>query len=815
MLVKSYHRNCLVAVLFLCSLIKECISCFTEDESEVTKVKSGSSFYEECRCDEPGPTGVHLKWFDINDQEVIALGPGTKSNVYTEWLDENVYGLYISNVTKSISGAYKCVTNFNGQQYTKIFYIEAYDLPYFVNTAEIQYLVNGKDQLVICEARGETDPFISWHKDKDGFIEISDDDKYEIVSSKGLIIRNVTNEDRGIYKCTASDLETGEGIDKDIKVEVTYMPTVDILVATPEATVVVGETLTIECVAKGVPPPEYIWRKVSEMEPEDVNVTWHQITNTIVFDSVVAEDRGTYECTAFNGAGNATKEIKIDVLVPPEITQFNNISIIEGETPQIICKAVGRPRPKVSMTFEGDASDDNKGIYWHIWNTSDFETKFQLSFSQVKRSHQGIYICNASNEVDVATKEMYMSVLHKPYLNSPTESLWGWNGKVVNLTCENESNPPSRIYWRYQGNDISTAEQVLINNMLEEKVNNTSEYFIPLLIDKPSLYGVYECVVRNDYGEDTKTITLREGFIPPPIKNVTILEITSTSATFAIIGPNEVNGPPVIGFTAEYDESNNYDVTDIHINRTWSIDRPYKVDKLKPNTTYYIKFAAVNDVGAGPWSESLEFITLETSAPDPPEWDVESESLIVASNKQVLSWKIPEYTEDPIDYYVIRFCPTVNSVVQDYLCQEEIIKSTEFELSDFQYNTTYSLEIIAHNSQGNSSASRLYVIMPAEDLSPMLSAGAVIGLSVVVIFICLLLLDLLFLLWRRQGIIAKCCYKKKNKRKEDSLRSRDKKGLLKTGESTSGESIKRPSNGHKEYEYDKTTGVIIGKHSAV
>lgn len=31
----------------------------------------------------------------------------------------------------------------------------------------------------------------------------------------------MTKEDSGIYKCTASDLETGEGIDRDIKVEVT------------------------------------------------------------------------------------------------------------------------------------------------------------------------------------------------------------------------------------------------------------------------------------------------------------------------------------------------------------------------------------------------------------------------------------------------------------------------------------------------------------------------------------------------------------------------------------------------------------------
>lgn len=44
----------------------------------------------------------------------------------------------------------------------------------------------------------------------------------------------------------------------------------------------------------------------------------------------------------------------------------------------------------------------------------------------------------------------------------------------------------------------------------------------------------------------------------------------------------------------------------------------------------------------------------------------------------------------------------------------------------------------------------------------------------------------------------------------------DKKGLLKdNGESGTDDTLKRPNNGHKEYEYNKTTGIITGKHSSV
>lgn len=77
------------------------------------------------------------------------------------------------------------------------------------------------------------------------------------------------------------------------------------------------------------------------------------------------------------------------------------------------------------------------------------------------------------------------------------------------------------------------------------------------------------------------------------------------------MGPFKKDAPEILGYTAQYDEKFNYDVTDIHLNRTWTVDRPYKIEKLKPNTTYQVSFAAVNEVGAGEFGKPLVFITLE------------------------------------------------------------------------------------------------------------------------------------------------------------------------------------------------------------
>ncbi|XP_050677433.1 fasciclin-2-like isoform X2 [Leptidea sinapis] len=759
MIIENYCI--IVTILVSLSTVPECHACFASDLEAVHKIRTGSTFYLECRCDDPTSSRISLKWLDTHDKEIQPSGPGTKSNVYTEWWDEITYSLYITNISKSISGAYKCVTEYNGREYSRSYTLEAYDLPYFVNTDATQYVVSGSDALINCKARGETDPLISWHKDHDEPIEIIDANRYEI-SSQGLLIRNITDDDNGIYKCTASDVETGEEIDKNIVVKVITKPVINELVAIPDNVAYKGASVALDCSANGIPSPTFKWRKVLKDENIKTNITWVEVVNRIVFDSIAAEDRGIYECTASNTAGNVTEQIELKVLVPPVILEFDNITATEGSTVQIACKARGLPTPKINLLYLGEEPEDQR-IVWSSNNTSEIETEFYLTFLQVNRSHEGSYICNATNDVESVYSEMFMTVYYKPYFNKPIENIWGWSGNPVNLTCDYESNPPSNISWRYQGTSISTEKQLEINRLIVENENK-----VPVEVEDTIQYGIYECTAENDYGEAKKIIVFLEGFAPPPVKNVTVLNVTATSATFNIDGPEEITGPPIVGFTSEYDVAENFDVTNIHINRTWSLDRPYRINKLRPNSSYFIRFAAVNDVGGGAWSDFIEFVTLEKSTPDEPIWDNNADFI----QSGVLKWKETEDNGEPIEFYILKYCQVSNGTIQSDLCQIEILKlTTEYELSQLQFNKTYYFELIAQNSLGNSSVASAYIDIPAVETSS-LTAGGIIGIAVVIVIICLVLLDLLVCAWKKQGVIATCAYKKKNNKRDDTMNSR-------------------------------------------
>ncbi|XP_026730730.1 fasciclin-2-like isoform X1 [Trichoplusia ni] len=803
-------ENFVVCIVFAIFCFRVSTACIQENFENNRSVTTGSVFYEDCCCTEPGHTVGELLWLDPNNK-VIQLGrPGTSLNVYTEEQGECL-SLFIQELSKTMAGTFRCVAHVDGSTYTQKHNIDVYDQLYFFNTPLNQYIVHNNDSLITCEAKGASPPFIRWYRGKDGQHEITNDTiKYQFMPT-GLIIKNVNNDDDGIYKCSASVLSTGEEVEEDIDVKVMTPPMITDLSASPGAVVTAGEPVTIQCNAEGLPEPEFIWKK-PENNSEENNSTSSiiVINNTIRFSSIEAEDAGTYECIARNFVGSATKSIDIVVHTYPEIIDFLNITATEGDQIPMYCNATGIPEPNITITYEGKSWDDER-------ETEYDEEIPNFSLLTANRSKAGIYVCNASNSVDMTTEAIYLTVLHKPYFVEPIETLWGWSGERINISCAHESNPPSNTTWMYWKGNFSTIgneDMPTIDSIVLDYDSQLEHSF--LFTDQFAPYGKHECKAKNEIGETIKAYYIRKGFPPGPVLNATTIVATATSATFEIEPPSSNDGPSVIGYIAEYDEANNYDVTNIHPNRTWAIGIPFKLEKLRPNTTYHIRFAAINRVGAGHWSDTVEFDTMDKSAPEPPIWQVDA---LQISSSKVLKWREPEDNGEPIDYYVLRYCQMTDSFDEGACTEVRLDAATELEVKDLQHNSTYYFELIAHNVEGNSTPANFSLTIPASMMSedlPAISAGAVIGIAVIIIVLAIVLIDLLLFFWRKQGMIASCCSKKNKKRKPSELNSRDKKGLLKdNGESGTDDTLRRPNNGHKEYEYNKTTGIITGKHSSV
>ncbi|CAG9788371.1 unnamed protein product [Diatraea saccharalis] len=284
--------------------------CFTQSQNYTILRRKGLTFYQECVCQTAGYNGRHLKWVDSHNQEIDVLRPGTDQKAYTERQSDRL-NLYIPTVTKALSGLYRCVTNFEGRDYSQNFYIEAYE-PVTINPPEEQFILLGNRSLVKCKVHAEnmSNILISWSKieEDERRISLTNNDKYDITDD-GLYINDVVDEDKGKYSCSIYDEKNLDEVDKDINVKIMIKPTLKDLVVVPDSTLVAGDTLIMKCIADGIPQPEYIWRRTDTGEMD--NPRWKKEDNGIMIDQVLPEDQGEYECIAQSMAGVVSESVDI------------------------------------------------------------------------------------------------------------------------------------------------------------------------------------------------------------------------------------------------------------------------------------------------------------------------------------------------------------------------------------------------------------------------------------------------------------------------------------------------------------------------
>lgn len=71
-----------------------------------------------------------------------------------------------------------------------------------------------------------------------------------MIQTKGLLVRNVQESDDGIYTCRAVVVQTGEFVERDIRVEVQVLPKVQPF--TTELEGIEDQPFSVQCNATGM-----------------------------------------------------------------------------------------------------------------------------------------------------------------------------------------------------------------------------------------------------------------------------------------------------------------------------------------------------------------------------------------------------------------------------------------------------------------------------------------------------------------------------------------------------------------------------------
>ncbi|XP_020805210.1 fasciclin-2 isoform X3 [Drosophila serrata] len=772
--------------------------------------------------------------FDANGNRKKETGRN-QPPMYTETLPGESLALMIPSLSVEMGGRYYCTASYaNTEILEKGVTIKTYVAITWTNAPENQYPTLGQDYVVMCEVKADPNPTIDWLRNGD---PIRTGDKY-VVQTHGLLIRDVQEDDEGIYTCRAAVIETGELLERTIRVEVFIQPVIVSLPSELEATE--GQPYAANCTATGKPVPEISWIRdatqlnVATADRFQVNPQ----TGLVTISSVMQEDHGTYTCLAKNKAGVVDQKTKLNVLVRPQIYELYNVTGARTKEIAITCRAKGRPAPAITFRrwgtqeeySNGNQVDDNRITLERYFDEERGESTGTLRINNAQRSDDGLYQCIARNKGSDAYKTGHITVEFAPDFSHMKDlpPVFSWEQRKANLSCLAMGIPNATIEWQWNGRKI---KELYDTNLKIVGTGPRSDLIVHPITRQ--YYSAYKCIATNIHGTAEHDMQLKEARVPDFVSEAKPSQLTATTMTFDIRGPPTELGLPILAFSVQYKEAINPDWSSAY-NRSWSPDSPYIVEGLRPQTEYSFRFAARNQVGLGNWGVNQQQSTPRRSAPEEPkplhhpEQHDQEEPVVVSpySDHFELRWGVPADNGEPIDKYQIKYCPGLKMTgtwteLENSCNTVEVVETTSFEMTQLNGNTYYRIELKAHNAIGYSSPASIImkttrgidVIQVAE--RQVFSSAAIVGIALGGVLLLLFVVDLLCCVTVHMGVMATMCRKAKRSPSEiddEAKLGRDEKEPLRTPTG----SIKQNST----IEFDgrfvhSRSGEIIGKNSAV
>ncbi|KIH57646.1 immunoglobulin I-set domain protein [Ancylostoma duodenale] len=190
-----------------------------------------------------------------------------------------------------------------------------------------------------------------------------------------------------------------------------------------------NNTLSIDCAAGGIPPPQITWKK--DGQPLD-EVQGGRLT----VPHATASDAGRYTCTARNEAGSVSADFAVDVFSRPRFKDIKTeVQVIDGDRARLECKVEGHPAPTVRWLRGGRPIEDMSNFIL----SPRGET---LMILKARRADAGSYSCVAKNAAGESEAGFTVSVFTAPHIEeSVDQNPHIVQGKTLTFYCPVLGNP--------------------------------------------------------------------------------------------------------------------------------------------------------------------------------------------------------------------------------------------------------------------------------------------------------------------------------------------------------------------------------------
>ncbi|XP_017269869.1 receptor-type tyrosine-protein phosphatase delta isoform X27 [Kryptolebias marmoratus] len=466
-----------------------------------------------------------------------------------------------------------------------------------------------------------------------------------------------------------------------------------------DQTGVQGGVASFICQATGDPRPKIVWnkkgKKVSNQRFEVIEFDDGSGSVLRIQPLRTPRDEAIYECVASNGVGETSATTRLTVLredqLPPGFPTIDmgpQLKVVERtRTATMLCAASGNPDPDIAWfkDFLPVNTTNNNGRIKQL-RSGGTPIRGALQIEQSEESDQGKYECVATNSDGTrysAPANLYVRELREvrrvpPRFSIPPTDNEIMPGGSVNITCVAVGSPMPYVKWMLGAEDLTPEDDMPIGrNVLElTDVRQSANYTCVAM----STLGVIEAVAQ---------ITVKALPKAPGIPIVTERTATSITLTWDSGNPEPVSYY-IIQHKSKYSEDLYKEIDGVATTR-------YSVGGLSPYSDYEFRVVAVNNIGRGPPSESIEAKTAEQAPSTAPR---QVRGHMMSATTAVIQWDEPEEPNGQIMGYRVYY--TMDPTQHVNLWEKQIVRGSNFvTIQGLIPNKTYYIKVLAYTSVGD------------------------------------------------------------------------------------------------------------------
>ncbi|KAK7166474.1 hypothetical protein R3I93_006291 [Phoxinus phoxinus] len=471
-----------------------------------------------------------------------------------------------------------------------------------------------------------------------------------------------------------------------------------------------GGVASFVCQATGDPLPTITWsrkgKKVTNQRFEVIDFEDGSGSVLRVQPLRTPRDEAIYECVASNDRGEISASTRLSVLredqLPagfPNIDMGPQLKVVErSRTATMLCAASGTPDPEITW-FK-----DFLPIDTHTHGRIKQLRSGALQIDQSEETDQGKYECVATNSEGTrysTPANLYVRVRRiPPRFSVPPMDYEIMPGGSVNISCQAVGVPMPYVKWMLGAEDLTPEDDMPIGrNVLElTDVRQSANYTCVAM----STLGVIETVAQ---------ITVKA--LPNPPGAPVIMERSATSITLMWDSGNPL---AVSYYIIQYRPASS---TDTFKEIDAIATTRYSVGGLSPYSHYHFRVMAVNSIGRGPPSQTVEARTAEQAPSSPPR---RVRGRMLSGSTAMVQWEEPEEANGQVVGYRVYYTSDSSLSVSQW--EKEMVRGANFlNVRDLTPNKTYFIRVLAFTAVGDGPlSSDLHIIaktgVPSQPTEP-------------------------------------------------------------------------------------------------